>query len=173
MTSISTLRMGYLDNDDRLLLDLVSAEGTLTLLLTRRLTRRMIAGMAQMLSEAGKAMERVPASHRTDMLIWEHLSAQQPAEAGGGESSPLQRRPGPWPLLLQIDITPHAGGYRLRYTATDGQVADLDVTRGELHRLLATMRQLARHAEWDLDAEVDWLAEADSPAALRPGSLAS
>jgi hypothetical protein len=174
MTSASTIRMGFLEPDDRLLLDFVYPDETITLLITRRIARRMIQGLAQMLANADAAMARVPASHKTEMLIWEHLSARQPAMGGGEDAATEQppRKTKPWPLLEKLDISAQKNGFHLSFHGSDGSLATLDTNRGELHRLLASLRQLARHADWDLDTEVGWLVEADSPT-LRPGSLAS
>ncbi len=181
MTSVTTIRMGFLDSDDRLLVDFVCPDRVFTLQITRRITRRMIRGLAQILATPNEVMSRVPTTHKIDMLIWEHLSALQPssdaaapdnsADAAIAPANPV-RPPMPWPLLSKVDINSHPQMFRLRFEAGE-QSVNLEMSRSELHRLLAHLRQLARHAEWDLDAEVGWLVEADSPASLRPGSLAS
>src|SRR5208282_5708161 len=97
MTSVQTIRMGFLDSDDRLLLDFVFKDNIETVLITRRITRRMIVGLAQTLGTSSAIMERVPASHKTDMLIWEHLTALQPESGGGSAAVPepagLPRKP--------------------------------------------------------------------------------
>jgi hypothetical protein len=181
MTSVTTIRMGFLDTEDRLLVDFVCPDRVFSMLVTRRITRRMIRGLAQILATPNEMMSRVPTTHKIDMLIWEHLSALQPngnsaapddsGEAAAALPDPV-RPPMPWPLLTKVDINSHPQMFRLRFEASE-QSVNLEMNRGELHRLLAHLRQLARHAEWDLDAEVGWLVEADSPASLRPGSLAS
>jgi hypothetical protein len=175
MSSITSIRMGFLESEDRLLLDFVYTDDILSLQITRRIARRMIHGLAQMLASPTPAMARVPASLKTEMLIWEHLSALNPAGAGGGAEpagSP-SRRPTPWPLLLRLDINALKDAFRLRFEASDQDAVTLTMTREELHRLIANLRQLARHADWNLEAEVGWLVEADSPTALGSGSLAS
>lgn len=179
MNSVTTIRMGFLEQDDRLLVDFVYPASTVTVLITRRITRRIIQGLAHILATSNAAMARVPAPHKTEMLIWEHLSSLHPAnsgQSGGGPggSPPEQphRPPAPWPLLLRLDLTPQNAAFALRFEAADGAVATIDMNRGELHRLLASLRQLARHGGWDLDAEVGWLVEADSPT-VTPGNLAS
>ncbi len=175
MSSVTTIRMGFLEQDDRLLVDFVYPASTITVLVTRRITRRMIQGLAQILATSNAAMARVPAPHKTEMLIWEHLSSLHPASGGGEGGGPPEqphRPPAPWPLLLRLDITPMSTAFTLRFESMDGAVASIDMNRGELHRLLASLRQLARHGGWDLDAEVGWLVEADSPT-VTPGNLAS
>jgi hypothetical protein len=175
MSSITSIRLGFLESDDRLLLDFVCSDETRPLLVTRRIARRMIQGLAKMLANPNPAMARVPDSHKTEMLIWEHLTALTPAGAGGDDAAAgvPPRRPAPWPLLTRLDLNAHDNVFRLRFEASDHGAVAVDMTREELHRLLANLRQLARHAEWDLDAEVGWLVEADSPTLMRPGSLAS
>ena len=176
--SITTIRTGFLESEDRLLVDFVYPDVITTFLVTRRITRRMIQGLAKILASPNATMARVPSTHKTEMLIWEHLSALNPANtesAGGdgGATAQPQRPPAPWPLLHTVNINPLKNGFRLTFESGEQHLAVVEMNRSELHRLLANMRQLARHAEWDLDAEVGWLVEADSPTALRPGSLAS
>jgi hypothetical protein len=117
----------------------------------------------------------VPAWHKTEMLVWEHLSARQPARSGDAEALPLQtgpRRPPPWPLLTRLDVQIRGAGFHLCFESQTGESRALALSRSELHRMLAILCQLARLAAWDLDGEVDWLQEADSPT-LQHGSLAS
>jgi len=179
MSSITTIRTGFLESDDRLLIDFVFPQEIATFLVTRRITRRLIRGLAQILATPNSVMARVPTTHKTEMLIWEHLSSLNPLNAGaaGGEAGAPggqpERPPLPWPVLHTVNITPLESGFRLIFDGTDQKSVTMELTRQELHRLLANMRQLARHAEWDLDAEVSWLVEADSPSALHHGSLAS
>jgi hypothetical protein len=168
--------MGFLEIDDRLLVDFVYPDRTQTLLITRRITRRIIRGLAQILAQSSAVMARVPLSHKSDVLVWEHLSALQLA-GHGKENDDLadeqtDRPPMPWPLLEKVDINVEPASFHLEFVGADRKSLPLDVTRNELHRLIAALRQAARHAEWDLDAEVGWLVEADAPS-MPPGSIAS
>jgi hypothetical protein len=176
MASATTIRTGFLEQEDRLLMDFVYPDEIMTFAVSRRIARRMITGLAQILANPNGVMARIPASHQNEMLIWEHLSALNPAtgETAGSDGGTQPQRPAaPWPLLHTLNINTLETGFRLSFETADHKAAVLQMNRGELHRLLANLRQLARHAEWDLDAEVGWLVEADSPAAMRPGSLAS
>ena len=175
MNSVKTLRMGILNTDDRLLIDFVHADGTDTMLVTRRILRRIILGMADILARSSPVVARVPASHKSEMLAWEHLSALQlegPGGGGGEETPPQQRPPQPWQLLAKLDINARPNCFDLRFEDGAGKLVEMVMSRAELHRLLANLRQLARHAEWDLDTEVSWLVEADAPQ-MQPGNLAS
>jgi hypothetical protein len=178
MTSAKTIRMGFLETDDRLLVDFVNAEHTQTMLITRRIARRIIRGVAQLLAQSSAVMARVPVSHKTDVLVWEHLSALQTGNAAtipgekSADNQPTDRPAKPFPLLHKLDINVQPSSFHLAFVGVDNQSFSIDVTRSELHRLIAALRQAARHAEWDLDAEVGWLVEADAPAIV-PGSLAS
>lgn len=173
MIAPTTIRMGFLDSEDRLLVDFIFPEKSVTLLITRRITRRIIQGLAQILGSSNSKLARVPEQHKTEMLIWEHLSATQPGSGGGDKNADAPDRvPGPWPLLARLDIVQRTDGFHLRFEAYNGSVALLLMTREAIHRLVASLRQLARHAQWDLDSEVAWLAEADAPT-ITPGNLAS
>ena len=176
MTSVSTLRMGFLETEDRLLVDFVYPDQVHSMLVTRRIIRRVIQGIAQVLAQSSPVIARVPASHKTEVLVWEHLSALQPelAEASGaaGEKPAALHAPAPWQVLAKLDISTLPTSFSLRFEGRGGAVIDMSMSRPELHRLLASLRQLARHAEWDLDTEISWLVEADAPQ-MHPGSLAS
>jgi len=175
MTSVTTMRMGFLDTEDRLLLDFVYPDHTLSMLGSRRIIRRAIQGIAQVLAQSSPVLARVPASHKTEMLVWEHLSALQ-LEGGEGNEGGEQAGPGhsapPWPVLVKLDINTQPTSFSLRFEGRGAAVVAMSMSRPELHRLLASLRQLARHAEWDLDTEIGWLVEADAPQ-MRPGNLVS
>ena len=177
MTSVKTRRLGFLDTEDRLLLDFVYPDHVASMLVTRRIVRRTIQAIAQVLAQSSPVIARVPASHKTEMLVWEHLSALQlEEEAGtaevGGDQASAKHAPQPWPLLIKLDISTLPASFSLRFEGRGGVIVPMSMTRPELHRLLATLRQLARHAEWDLDTEIGWLVEADAPQ-MQPGHLAS
>jgi hypothetical protein len=175
MNSVKTLRMGFLNVDDRLLIDFVHADRVETMLVTRRILRRIIIAMADVLARSSPVVARVPASHKSEMLAWEHLSALQPegeGEAGGEQPAQQQRPPQPWHLLAKLDINTQPNIFHLRFEDDTGMLVTMAMNRAELHRLLANLRQLARHAEWDIDSEVGWLVEADAPQ-MHPGNLAS
>ena len=175
MTSVTTMRMGFLDTEDRLLLDFVYPGQTVSMVGSRRIVRRTIQGIAQVLAQSSPVLARVPASHKTEMLVWEHLSALQleSGEAGeGGQQAGAGHSAQPWPVLVKLDINTQPTSFSLRFEARGNIVVTMAMSRPELHRLLASLRQLARHAEWDLDTEIGWLIEADAPQ-TRPGNLVS
>jgi hypothetical protein len=176
MTSVKTMRMGFLDTEDRLLMDFVYPDETLSMLATRRVIRRAIQAVADLLARSSPVLARVPASHKTEMLVWEHLSALQIEEGeadGGAAGQPgLGHSAPPWQVLVKLDIATEPTFFSLRFEGRGGAVATMAMSRAELHRLLASLRQLARHAEWDLDTGIGWLVEADAPQ-MRPGNLAS
>jgi len=176
MTSVNTLRMGFLETEDRLLVDFVYPDHVLSMLVTRRIIRRVIQGIAHVLAQSSPVIARVPASHKTEVLVWEHLSALQPELAegsgGGGEKAMALHSPPPWQVMNKLDISTLPTSFSLRFEGRGGAVATMSMSRPELHRLLAHLRQLARHSEWDIDTEIGWLVEADAPQ-MHPGSLAS
>ncbi len=175
MTSVSTMRMGFLDTEDRLLMDFVYSDHTMSMLGTRRIIRRALQGIAQVLAQSSPVIARVPATHKTEVLVWEHLSALQldgGHAGGGGDQAPPGHSTPPWQVLVKLDINTQPTSFALRFEGRGGAVVDMTMSRPELHRLLASLRQLARHAEWDLDTEIGWLIEADAPQ-MRPGNLLS
>ena len=175
MNSVKTLRMGFLNTDDRLLIDFVYADRTDTMQVTRRILRRIIIAIADILARSSPVVARVPASHKSEMLAWEHLSALQPEGQSGDaseEAVPQPRPAQPWHLLAKLDINTQPTAFHLRFEDGSGMLVTMSMNRAELHRLLANLRQLARHAEWDLDPQVGWLVEADAPQ-MQPGNLAS
>jgi len=174
MTAVSTIRMGFIEAEDRLLIDFVYPDEVVSLQATRRITRRMIHGLAQVLAESSAVAKRVPHSHKIEMLVFEHLSALQPTSGPAGDGVPATQDHAqqPWPLLQQLHVVPQPSSFSLRFTSAIGGDVAMEVSREELHRMVATFRQLARHAEWDIDAAIPWLIEADSPLPA-PGRLLS
>lgn len=177
MTSVKTMCMGFLDAEDRLLMDFVYPDQILSMLATRRIIRRTIQAIADLLAQSSPVLARVPASHKTEMLVWEHLSALQieggEADMGGQQTETARGHSAPpWQVLAKLDIKSEPTFFSLRFEGRGGAVVTMAMTRPELHRLLASLRQVARHAEWDLDTGIGWLVEADAPQ-MRPGNLVS
>jgi hypothetical protein len=167
MAGTSTIRMGYIEAEDRLLVEFIDAESKVTLLFTRRVTRRVIRGIAQLLARSSRAMAHAAVEHKTEVLVIEHQSALQSVAAAGANSaapsdSPVA--PGPPPDLLgKLDVRTMPRFFRLSFHGCAGVSRVIDVTRPDLHRLLATLHRLARLAGWNIEGEVGWLAEAEAP----------
>ena len=163
---MQTIRIGYIEIEDRVLAEFINADRKVTYLITRRMMRRVINGIAQLLARSSRAMARAPIDVKAEVLILEHQSAVQ-ATAASADSpgpQPAAEPPGPPPeLLSKIDIETHQRLFRLTFTSHGATAQKLDLSRSELHRLLASLHKLAHSAAWNLEDEVDWLKEADAP----------
>jgi hypothetical protein len=179
---VQTIRIGYIENEDRVLVEFINPDSKATVLFTRRMMRRVIHGIASLLARSSRAMARAPVDVKLEVLIIEHQSAIQAAEANapgaGGSTVPPDpvadgaAVPVPDPdLLIKIDIQTLQRVFHLTFAGQAGTIQVLDLSRPELHRLLASLHKLAHSAGWNIEDEVGWLKEAEAPFA--PSSKAA
>lgn len=157
-----TLTLGYEPEADRLVCRIEWHRGARVLMLTRRLTRRLIAALARRLESAAG-----------DEVTFAHLAAV--AEARGGASGRASgtgtRMPDGSVLVTTVRITP--GRERLHVTFVDAarQGYRIAMTRAAAHRLLDTLYRKSVAGDWDLDGEVPWLDRASRAAACGGSGL--
>lgn len=171
MSEFRRIAFGFVEEEDRLAIALVADEERVTLLLTRRLTGRLLRALAELLAKSSTVMARAPVDMKKDVLIFEHLSARQEEAAScpsaGDSAAPLpardrSHREG---LLKKLDIETLPHCFRLVLTARGDISVSLALNRSELHRLLASLHAVARTAEWQLEAEAGWLVDGELSAA--------
>jgi hypothetical protein len=187
MSEFRRIAFGFVEDEDRLAIALVADEESVTLLLTRRLTGRLLRALTELLAKSSPVMARAPVDMKKDVLLFEHLSARQeeagpaspsaaspPSDMSGAPGAPADEsaaglsagdrshREG---LLKKLDIETLPHCFRLVLTARGDISVSLALNRSELHRLLASLHAVARTAEWQLEAEAGWLVDGELSAA--------
>jgi hypothetical protein len=179
MMEASRISLAYVESEDRIRLDCGDGKGRLTLLLTRRITRRLVKGLADLLASSSLAVTRTPADLRREVIVLEHFSAvmapsPQPAAAGGGEAAdpadPADLGQG---LVDNVEVQIHPTSFRLVFHAGAGPVASLWPSRAELHKILAALAREARRGDWNIGEEAGWISDAESVVLSPSGRSAS
>lgn len=161
----------FLPEEDRLLLTLRSEEAAVDLLLTRRLTRAMLAGIVELLMRSNRDLTRTPVDFRNDVLLFEHMAAASswerqrvPDDAGGSDAGPASRpddgppRPKATDRLLvtKLDMNIRDGGIGFLFHDGDVLKAEITFPRDKVHQFLSVLLERAVEAQWDLQ-ELYWL----------------
>ena len=104
----SQLTFAYSESEDRLtLLARDAAGGAVHVLLTRRLTERLINGLAQLLEQSSPLAQTAPADLRSDIILMEHQDALFGEGRAQAESVEAAEPATPIPLahlVLTIDV---------------------------------------------------------------------
>jgi hypothetical protein len=165
-----SLTFAYSLPEDRLVLLVVGAKGEkIALLVTRRLTGRLINGLAGILEKSSPAVSRAPAEMREDVVLLEHQEAvsgrtsQEPSASAATADSPEEAGQGApsaqikSALLTAIDVSTKPTHFELALKSGDSIVAGFNATRHELHRTLSMLKTKAQEADWNLSLEASWL----------------
>lgn len=158
----TSLDLRYELREDRLVLTARTAASGLELLLTRRLTRALLAGLLELLMQTSDLVARSGAAHRSDVLLFEHLEAVTPFAAGAAPpqgappslTAEIQARP---PRLVdRIDLTIKPGALLLSLRDEAGELAWMNLSRPMVHQLINMLLIKCREAGWNLD-ELAWI----------------
>lgn len=155
--------------EDRLIvLASVPTRGKIGLLLTRRMTGRLINGLAGILDKSSVAAIHAPAEMRDDVILLEHQGAisdrdthQQPLDTDPDTDAAqvAQHSTQIQTILIQsIDISVKPTLFEI--VLKDGKlqpIVAIDIGRAELHRVLDTLTRKAAEAEWDIRIDAKWL----------------
>lgn len=166
--SVSVL---YSLTEDRLAMFAIAADGTQqVLMVTRRLAVRLVNGFAHLLERTSAAAAEAPERARGDMVMFEHqgaLSSISPSASPAESSSPrggsvppaaaVARATAKAVLMHAVDVTVTPERFVLTLKSDAGPVASMEVTRGDLHRLLALVRRKCDEAEWRVPIQTRWL----------------
>lgn len=155
--------------EDRLLVLASDAKGGQEgLVLTRRLTARLINGFATILERSNIAASTAPDELRNDIVLMEHQGAlagsellapvgepqtQAPAASTGGK---VQIRPR---LVTSVDVKTNPTDFHMVLKAAGGLPVAVVLNRLDLHRIVELLRQKAEAAGWNLQIEADWLGD--------------
>jgi hypothetical protein len=157
MMNVTTVAAAYLEQDDRLALDCADGVSRLRLVLTRRITRRLLGACISLLERSSAVLAKAPPDLRSEVIGMEHLSA-------------LSQRNEPVPapptrdlddlgavLVTQIDLRATADSFILIIQSGTEPVARLASSRPVFHKTLALLDEWATHAEWNIGGRSAWL----------------
>jgi len=170
MLQAAQLSFGYSEAEDRISLRVLAPEGRiLNILLTRRITRRLLAGLTDILARSSPILGRVSTDDRIEVMVLEHLGALstlKPPSTTEGVPTPSVSQPSPMAemesvLATRVHVQTLSDRFVLQLEATDGPRAEARLSRSEFHRLLSALDQYAERAEWNLKAETGWLSQTD------------
>ena len=170
MLDATTVSVCYLQQDDRLALDCADGTRRIRLILTRRLTRRLLNACIGLLERSSAVLAKTPAALRSEVIGMEHLSALKRAAPAPAPPGPALRDLGSV-LVTQIDLQTAADAFSILLQSDGEPVARLALSRSILHRTVALIDEWAERAEWDIGSRTGWLTAAVTGA--MPGRVAS
>ncbi|MCJ2074291.1 hypothetical protein MKK68_01255 [Methylobacterium sp. E-016] len=157
----SSLRFAYSEPDDRLTLLAADAQDqAVHVALTRRLTERLINGLAHLLEQSSAVAVQAPAEMRDDIILMEHQTALYGGGATTGEAAePADVLPAlPVPQLvtaLAISITPAT--FEIQMQSGETALIHLSLDRLQVHRLLEVLSQRTQTAGWNIAVGTAWM----------------
>jgi len=160
----ASISFGYSVAEDRIIGVCSQGDASVTLLLTRRLVRSLIARLAKYLDQSSPMAGRAPAAMRAEVVEIEHQSAvAQLATASGpaaGRALGEAAARGAALLVARADLTPQPPGFVLVLSDANGRNVSVRLQWQDLHRVIGALHQQARAAQWDIGEPVPWLAAA-------------
>lgn len=159
----TNLRFAYNDTEDRLTVLATDAQSQgVHVALTRRLTERLVNGLAQLLEQSSALAVKAPAEMRDDIILMEHQDAlygqgQAAADPGTGDALPdLPDLPAPRLVTaIDVNVTPTTFAVRVRDAQTP--LIALSLGRLDVHRLVEALSQRAEAAGWHIPVSAAWL----------------
>lgn len=158
----TSLQFGYWEAEDRIsVLAWDAQRNGVHLCLTRRLTNRAVNGLAHLLEQSSPIASTAPADLRDDIILLEH----QDALFGEAQTSPQQPPASgeatlkvPAPRLVSavdVNITPQT--FELLLRENESPLIQLSLNRLEVHRVIESLHQKAKVADWNMSVESAWM----------------
>lgn len=153
----ASLRFAYSEAEDRLTLLAADARGqAVHVTLTRRLTDRLVNGLAQLLERSNALAVQAPAELRDDIVLMEHQDALYgQGAAPQAEAVALPDLPAPR-LVGAIDITVTPATFEIGLRDA-GPLVALSLDRRQVHRIVEALGQHAEAAGWNIAVAAAWL----------------
>lgn len=161
------LKIVFHESEDRLVILASNTTGKQdALMLTRRLTARLINGLAAILEQSNIAASKASDDLRNDIILMEHqvaIAVGQPSSEGvtgqPGKLLPLettQLRPR---LVSKVNIMTNPLDFHVVLQGAHGAPVGLVVNRVELHRVVEVLKRQAEGAGWNLQIDANWLGD--------------
>lgn len=158
----TSLRFAYSEPEDRLTLLSADARGqAVHVTLTRRLTERLVNGLAHLLEQSSAVAVQAPAEMRDDIILMEH----QTALFGQGEP---QRDPDAEPtgdipllpvrrLITAMDVTLTPSTFEIQMRSGEAQLIRVSLNRMQVHQLVEALNKRAEGAGWNIAVGAAWM----------------
>ena len=170
----------FLADEDRIIIAVdLSPEHELAMLLTRRLTRNLLAALAKMMSDRGPAAavakDPVTAAAnpvlRDTILDFEHSQSVATAVAEGHMRNETREKPPAVPprLVREVKIVPKPDSGLALIFGTGEQVLALEIAPDRIHMVIETFVQMAERAGWHFPPIASWLDPAKAAASPPQG----
>ncbi len=130
--------------------------------LTRRLVRGLLSGLVTVLMRSSDIVARASTDVRSDVLLFEHMSAMSRRAAPVGDTSsgtpvPNDGKLADEPQLLhQIDLAIQKDQVRLTFVVSDLDRVSVVMSRDNAHQIVSMLYERTLLAQWDLP-EFEWL----------------
>lgn len=158
----TNLRFAYSELEDRLTLLAIDVhEQAVHVSLTRRLTERLVNGLAYLLEQSSAVAVQAPADMRDDIILMEHQTAlfgqgdtQKNSEADHiKDTSPLPVAR----LVTAMDVTLTPSTFEIQMRSGDAQLIHLSLNRLQVHQLVEVLNQRATAAGWHIAVGASWM----------------
>lgn len=161
------LRLLFLEREDRLLLLAMDQKGAQEgLVLTRRLTARLINGLAKLLENSNVAASTAPEELKDDIVLMEHqgaLASTQAVPVSGDTTPQVQQRGAtlrvPQRLVETVNIKTNPRDFHIVLQAESSVPVATVLNRLDLHRFVELLKRQAVDAGWNLPIDAAWLGE--------------
>ena len=156
------LTFGYYEPEDRLTLLTADARRSgVHVALTRRLTDRLINGLAHLLEQSSVVASTAPADLRDDIILMEHQDAlfghgERPLSDAPGATGSVPSLPAPR-LVTAVDVRITPKSFELLLRDAQSPLIRLSLNRLEVHRIVEGLSQRAEAAGRNIAVEAAWL----------------
>jgi hypothetical protein len=157
MMEATSISISYSEADDRLFLDTGDAQSAGRLILTRRITRRLLSAFVTLLEKSSAALKRAPADLRTEVIALEHAMSQSQEASRPAQPGRVLAKSFDPVVVAKVDVKVLPRAFRLMFYSAHEPVASLTLSRQKFHRLLAVLDQFATTAEWNIRDGAEWL----------------
>lgn len=177
MLQIATVTISASLPEDRLVLlcrarpDQQGGAASMIMLLTRRLTARLLPRLSGLLERTSAVAQRAPADMRAEIILMERqiaLAQQPPAGApqegdAAGHAPAGQVSADAIILLSRIDLQVQPSLFSITFFDAANQCrAAMDCSREDLHRLLDAINRATIQAEWGINIDASWIGQGES-----------
>ena len=171
VTAFHAVRFSLLfaENEDRLLLLAFDAHGAQAgLMLTRRLTARLVNGLANLLERSNVVASTAPEELKSDIILMEHqgalsqgkaLASNDGVQQGRGASAGTATAKLPERPVATVNIKTNPKDFHILFQAPGDAPVATAMNRVDLHRFLELLKRQAETAGWNLQIDAAWLGD--------------